>query len=148
MVAYSKWSANSPNLKKVRDAGFRCIQADTGENNADIMMCLDAYEEVRDRLEKGESGTVYVCFHGDKGFTHLLEKIKALQGWKSVWVTSNTRTVKMIENSASERLLITRVQPAKKQPAKKQPAKKQAADSAATACKATACKATTCKETA
>ena len=127
MVAYSKWSANSPNLKKVRDAGFRCIQADTGENNADIMMCLDAYEEVRDRLEKGESGTVYVCFHGDKGFTHLLEKIKALQGWKSVWVTSNTRTVKMIENSASERLLITRVQPAKKQPAKKQPAKKQPA---------------------
>jgi len=118
MVAYSKWSANSPNLKKVRDAGFRCIQADTGENNADIMMCLDAYEEVRDRLEKGEFGTVYVCFHGDKGFTHLLEKIKALQGWKSVWVTSNTKTVKMIENSASERLLITKVQPTNKPPEK------------------------------
>ena len=106
MYSYSKWSANSPSSKKYRNAGFRLVQADTGDNNADIMMCLDAYEEVRDCSERGIDGIAYICFHGDRGFTHLMEKIKAVSGWKSVWVTSNKKQIKMIQNSASEVLTI------------------------------------------
>ena len=109
MFAYSKWSANSPISKKFRNAGFRLMQADSGENNADIMMSLDAYEQVRDLAERGISGEVYICFHGDRGFTHLLERIKAVSGWRSVWVTSNNKRATMIENSASEVLYIPKV---------------------------------------
>ena len=106
-VAYSKWSANSPLAKKYRSAGFRLIQADSGENNADIMMSLDAYEKIRDLADQGIEGNVYICFHGDKGFTHLLEKLRAVRGWKSIWVTSNKKQNKMIANASSEVLLIS-----------------------------------------
>jgi len=106
-VAYSKWSANSPLAKKYRSAGFRLIQADSGENNADIMMSLDAYEKIRDLADQGVNGNVYICFHGDKGFTHLLEKLRAVRGWNSIWVTSNKKQNKMIANASSEVLLIS-----------------------------------------
>ena len=104
--AYSKWSANSAQTKKYRSAGFRLQQADSGDNNADIMMCLDAYQRVRDLSDNGMKGNVYICFHGDKGFTHLLEKLRTINGWKSIWVTSNTKPNKMIENSASVTLRV------------------------------------------
>jgi len=106
MYSYSKWSAKSVESKKYRNAGFRLVQADSGDNNADIMMSLDAYESVRDFSERGVTGVVYISFHGDKGFTHLLEKIKSVPGWTSVWVTSNKAPAKMIVNSASEVLKI------------------------------------------
>jgi len=106
MYSYSKWSAKSVESKKYRNAGFRLVQADSGDNNADIMMSLDAYEAVRDFSERGITGVAYISFHGDKGFTHLLEKIKAIPGWSSVWVTSNKAPTKMIVNSASEVLKI------------------------------------------
>ena len=106
MYSYSKWSAKSVESKKYRNAGFRLVQADSGDNNADIMMSLDAYETVRDFSERGITGVAYISFHGDKGFTHLLEKIKAVPGWSSVWVTSNKAPAKMIVNSASEVLKI------------------------------------------
>jgi len=114
--AYSKWSARSMQTKKYRAAGFRLLQADSGDNNADIMMCLDAYQRARDLSDNGISGNVYICFHGDKGFTHLLEKLRALNGWNSVWVTSNTKPNEMIENSASVSL---RVSAPEKKPIKK-----------------------------
>ena len=116
--AYSKWSAKSMQTKKYRSAGFRLLQADSGDNNADIMMCLDAYQRVRDLSDNGISGNVYICFHGDKGFTHLLEKLRAIKGWNSVWVTSNIKPNSMIENSASVTL---RVSVPKKEPIKKSP---------------------------
>ena len=116
--AYSKWSARSTQTKKYRTAGFRLLQADSGDNNADIMMCLDAYQRVRDLSDNGISGNVYICFHGDKGFTHLLEKLRAINGWNSVWVTSNTKPNEMIENSASVTL---RVSVPEKKPIKKSP---------------------------
>ena len=105
--AYSKWSANSAHTKMYRQAGFRLLQADSGDNNADIMMCLDAYQRVRDLDSNGVKGNVYVCFHGDKGFTHLLEKIRAVNDWNSIWVTSNNNVNPMIENSASRTLKIS-----------------------------------------
>ena len=104
--------------KKYRTAGFRLLQADSGDNNADIMMCLDAYQRVRDLSDNGISGNVYICFHGDKGFTHLLEKLRSINGWNSVWVTSNTKPNEMIENSASVTL---RVSAPEKKPIKKSP---------------------------
>ena len=107
LFAYSKWSANSPKTKVFRNAGFRLVQADSGENNADIMMSLDAYEMARNFSERGIKGVAYICFHSDKGFTHLLEKIKSLQGWKSVWVTSNKKPLKIIQSSSSEVLTIS-----------------------------------------
>jgi len=116
--AYSKWSARSMQTKKYRTAGFRLLQADSGDNNADIMMCLDAYQRVRDLSDNGISGNVYICFHGDKGFTHLLEKLRSINGWNSVWVTSNTKPNEMIENSASVTL---RVSAPEKKPIKKSP---------------------------
>ena len=116
--AYSKWSARSIQTKKYRTAGFRLLQADSGDNNADIMMCLDAYQRVRDLSDNGISGNVYICFHGDKGFTHLLEKLRAINGWNSVWVTSNTKPNEMIENSANVTL---RVSVPEKKPIKKSP---------------------------
>ena len=118
--AYSKWSAKSQQTKKYREAGFRLLQADSGDNNADIMMCLDAYQRVRDLASKGVQGNIYICFHGDKGFTHLLEKLRAISGWSSIWVTSNEKPNKMIENSASETL---RISSSSKGAAKKAPAK-------------------------
>jgi len=117
-VAYSKWSANSPLAKKYRSAGFRLIQADSGENNADIMMSLDAYEKIRDLADQGIEGNVYICFHGDKGFTHLLEKLRAVKGWKSIWVTSNKKQNKMIANASSEVLLISSSKSTDKKPTK------------------------------
>ena len=105
--AYSKWSAKSVQTKKYRTAGFRLQQADSGDNNADIMMCLDAYQRVRDLSDNGISGNVYICFHGDKGFTHLLEKLRTINDWNSVWVTSNTEPNKMIKNSASVTLRVS-----------------------------------------
>ena len=106
MYAYSKWSANNSQTRTFRNSGFRLVQADSGDNNADIMMSLDAYETARNYSERGIKGVAYICFHGDKGFTHLLEKIKAIQGWRSVWVTSNKKQSKMIQSSSSEVLTI------------------------------------------
>jgi len=122
--AYSKWSAKSQQTKKYREAGFRLLQADSGDNNADIMMCLDAYQRVRDLASKGVQGNIYICFHGDKGFTHLLEKLRAISGWSSIWVTSNEKPNKMIENSASETL---RISSSPKGAVKKTPAKTKGA---------------------
>jgi hypothetical protein len=123
--AYSKWSAKGPLTKKYREAGFRLLQADSGDNNADIMMSLDAYERIRDLASMGVQGNVYICFHGDRGFTHLLEKLRAISGWRSIWVTSNNRPNKMIENSASETLRITSSQ---KDTAKNAPVESNSAD--------------------
>ena len=106
LFAYSKWSANSSRTKVFRNAGFRLVQADSGENNADIMMSLDAYEMARNFSDRGIKGVAYICFHSDKGFTHLLEKIKSIHGWKSVWVTSNKNKLKIIQSSSSEVLTI------------------------------------------
>ena len=89
MYSYSKWSAKSVESKKYRNAGFRLVQADSGDNNADIMMSLDAYETVRDFSERGITGVAYISFHGDKGFTHLLEKIKAVPGWSFIGCNPN-----------------------------------------------------------
>ena len=106
LFAYSKWSANSSRTKVFRNAGFRLVQADSGENNADIMMSLDAYEMARNFSDRGIEGIAYICFHSDRGFTHLLEKIKSIHGWKSVWVTSNKNKLKIIQSSSSEVLTI------------------------------------------
>ena len=123
--AYSKWSAKGPRTKKYREAGFRLQQADSGDNNADIMMSLDAYERIRDLASMGIQGNVYICFHGDRGFTHLLEKLRTISGWRSIWVTSNNRPNKMIENSASETLRITTSQ---KDTSKNAPVESNSAD--------------------
>ena len=105
--AYSNWSAKSMQTKEYRSAGFRLLHVDSGDNNADIMMCLDAYQRVRELSDNGISGNVYICFHRDKDFTHLLEKLRAINGWNSVWVTSNTEPNRMIENSASVTLRVS-----------------------------------------
>ena len=81
-------------------------------------MSLDAYEKIRDLADQGINGNVYICFHGDKGFTHLLEKLRAIRGWNSIWVTSNIKQNKMIVNASSEVLLISSSKSANKNPNK------------------------------
>jgi len=107
-LAYGKWWPDSDYTLDYREAGIECVQADHGSNNADIMLSLRALKEVKERVERGQGGVAYIAFSHDKGFSHVLQEIRKCRGWKSVLVTSIEQLPKILVNSCSEVLTVTR----------------------------------------
>lgn len=90
--AYAKWSANplvkNP-LNQYRDEGFECITCDSGPNNADIMLSVDAVDMMHEFGNNGKR-TLIICADGDRGFAHVFDKARKL-GWKSVLFANEDR---------------------------------------------------------
>ena len=91
-TAYSKWTANpqkknSP-IRKYREAGIDCIPCDTGDNNADLMLSLDAMELIFTYNEDPNRKYLIIGAHGDRGYSHVFGKAKKF-GWKTVLCTDS-----------------------------------------------------------
>ncbi len=113
-LGYAKWLPGTDVTLDYREAGIECIQADSGSNNADIMLSLRSLKEVRDRVERGQGGVAYIAFSHDKGFSHVLQEIRKCRGWRSVLVTSIEDLPRILANSCSEVLYIPRLSAGKK----------------------------------
>jgi len=84
--AYSQWSANpsrSVPFKQFRAAGFECVTCDTGNNNADIMLSVDAMDLMWEYSLKGMIGTLVIAADGDRGFAHIFDRATK-RGWSTM----------------------------------------------------------------
>lgn len=114
--AYSKWSGN-PKLKtnpvhKYRNAGFQTITCDTGSNNADIQLSVEAVDMMHDFGNRGKC-TLIICADGDRGFAHVFDKARKL-GWKSVLIANEKRgTLSDILRKSADRVISPETSPDK-----------------------------------
>ena len=127
-TAYSKWignpqKKNSP-IHKYRAAGIDCIPCDTGDNNADLMLSLDAMELIFTYHEDPNRKYLIVGAHGDRGYSHIFGKAKKF-GWKTVLCTDSLEIEKneILHSSADEILQLNEKK--KKSPTKKAILKKK-----------------------
>lgn len=109
--AYSKWSAN-PKLKnpftKYREAGFECITSDSGSNNADIKLSVDAMELIFEYKMQGLSGSLIIAADGDRGFSHVFDRVKK-QGWETIlFAKKDSNMANKILYSAVDKVIYTK----------------------------------------
>ena len=111
--AYAKWSANpfyKNESRKYRDAGFETITCNTGNNNADIQLSVEAVDMMHDFGNRGKC-TLIICADGDRGFAHVFDKARKL-GWKSVLIANEKRgTLSDILRNSADRVISLDVSP-------------------------------------
>ena len=108
-TAYSKWTANpqrsnSP-IRKYREAGIECTTCDTGDNNADLMLSVDAMDLMFTFNDDPNRKYLIIGADGDRGYSHVFGKAKKF-GWKTVLCTDSLEIEKNeILHSAADEIL-------------------------------------------
>ena len=111
--AFAKWSANpfyKNESRKYRDAGFETITCNTGNNNADIQLSVEAVDMMHDFGNRGKC-TLIICADGDRGFAHVFDKARKL-GWESVLIENEKRgTLSDILRNSTDRVISLDISP-------------------------------------
>jgi hypothetical protein len=122
-TAYSKWTANpqrsnSP-IRKYREAGIECTTCDTGDNNADLMLSVDAMELMFNFHEDPNRKYLIIGADGDRGYSHVFGKAKKF-GWKTVLCTDSLEIEKneILHSAADEILQLSNLKKISKSPIK------------------------------
>ena len=88
-IAYSKWTSNptrNPITQKYREAGFTPQTCDSGDNNADIMLSVQAMRYMYDYNDDPNNKYLVIGADGDRGYSHIFGEAKRL-GWKPILLT-------------------------------------------------------------
>jgi hypothetical protein len=113
--AYAKWSANpiyKNQLSQYRNAGFECITCDSGDNNADIQLSVEAVDTMHDFGNRGKC-TLIICADGDRGFAHVFDKARKL-GWESVLIANEASgTLGDLLRNSADRVISPEISPDK-----------------------------------
>lgn len=111
-TAYSKWTSNpqkknSP-VRKYREEGFECTTCDSGDNNADLMLSVDAMDLMFTFNDDPNKKFLIIGADGDRGYSHVFGKAKKY-GWKTVLCTDseNIEDNKILHSAPDEILKLS-----------------------------------------